>query len=386
MSFSSYLAQTMGGTSTGGNQMGPGGPGANTYNPNQSAQNQLANIVANQQNLQNQAGTPAYAQQGHKFHDFMKVPQGGQMTQAQQAIADFYGPSTPNAYQQAINNFMQSNPANMQVYKDSGLKGAGLNAFMTTVPEAIASKSPVMQGIKSVANVFNNLSNAYIAGKDKLAKGVDKTMSTAEAALNQGVDIFKDAIAEKPKQKGSTFSAQSTPGASPLGGIPSLLNTTTDTAGAERLFKLPGNFPGDFSNQYFLGTSPSTESKKDNYLVRDPDMNFMFGKPLASNTQSNLPNQFDVAELTQEQKDFMRRPDQSLEFQSEDSLFNKIKQLEDKGFFGFGAQEPTTREEFDEFIQSGGIAQAANGGMMGGIASLNNPEYQRLMGASNFGF
>ena len=90
MSFSSYLAQTMGGTSTGGNQMGPGGPGANTYNPNQSAQNQLANIVANQQNLQNQAGTPAYAQQGHKFHDFMKVPQGGQMTQAQQAIADFY--------------------------------------------------------------------------------------------------------------------------------------------------------------------------------------------------------------------------------------------------------------------------------------------------------
>ena len=317
----------------------------------------------------------------------MKVTQGGQMTQAQQAIADFYGPSTPNAYQQAINNFMQSNPANMQVYKDSGLKGAGLNAFMTTVPEAIASKSPIMQGIKSVANVFNNLSNAYIAGKDKLAKGVDKTMSTAEAALNQGVDIFKDAIAEKPKQKGSTFSAQSTPSVNPQSGIPSLLNTSVDTPGIERLFKLPRDFKGDFNNQYFLGTSPSTESKKDNYLVRDPDMNFMFGKPLASNMQSNLPNQFDVAELTQKQKDFMNRPDQSLEFQSEDSLFNKIKQLEEKPFFGiFGGQEPTTREEFDEFIQSGGIAQAANGGMMGGIASLNNPEYQRLMGASNFGF
>ena len=128
---------------------------------------------------------------------------------------------------------------------------------MTTVPEAIASKSPIMKGIASVANVFNNLSNAYITGKKKAAAGIDKAMSTTESALNQGVDIFKDAIAEKPKQKGSTFSPQSTPGASPLGGIPSLLNTTTDTAGAERLFKLPGNFPGDFSNQYFLGTSPS---------------------------------------------------------------------------------------------------------------------------------
>ena len=48
------------------------------------------------------------------------------------------------------------------------------------------------------------------------------------------------------------------------------------------------------------------------------------------------------------------------------SLFNKVKQLEDKGFLGFGAQEPTTREEFEEFIDSGGIQTAADGG------SVNN--------------
>jgi hypothetical protein len=281
-----------------GNQMGPGGPGANTYNPNQSAQNQLAAIVANQQNLQNQAGTPAYAKKGHKFEKFMQVPQGGQMTQAQQAIADFYGPSTPNAYQQAINNFIQSNPANMQVYKDSGLKGAGLNAFMTTVPEAIASKSPIMKGIASVANVFNNLSNAYITGKKKAAAGIDKAMSTTESALNQGVDIFKNAIAEKPKQKGSTFKAQSTPGASPLGGIPSLLNTSTDTAGAERLFKLPPGSGFSFKGQDGFG----------NYLVNDPRIRSVAGPMTAMNLNQ------------------------------------------------------------------------------GGLASLNNPEYQRLMSASNFGF
>ena len=32
-----------------------------------------------------------------------------------------------------------------------------------------------------------------------------------------------------------------------------------------------------------------------------------------------------------------------------DELFNQVKEREDKGFFGFGAQEPTTRDEFDEY-------------------------------------
>jgi len=105
----------------------------------------------------------------------------------------------------------------------------------------------------------------------------------------------------------------------------------------------------------------------------------------AFNTRNQLDpnNQFDVAELTQEQIDFMRRPEQSLDYQSPDALFNKIKQLEDKGFLGFGAQEPTTREEFDQFIESGGIAQVADGGMIGGIASLD-PRYTMRSNASNF--
>ena len=75
----------------------------------------------------------------------------------------------------------------------------------------------------------------------------------------------------------------------------------------------------------------------------------------AFNTRNQIDpnNQFDVAELTKKQKDFMRNPMQSLDFQSRDSLYNKVKQLEDKGFLGFGAQEPTTREEFEQFIKSG---------------------------------
>tara|TARA_R100000781_G_scaffold55393_1_gene36071 strand:- start:190 stop:1143 length:954 start_codon:yes stop_codon:yes gene_type:complete len=58
------------------------------------------------------------------------------------------------------------------------------------------------------------------------------------------------------------------------------------------------------------------------------------------------------AELTDEQKSFMNQPMQSTDFQSADSLFDKVKQMEDTGFFGIGAQEPTTREEFDAYLST----------------------------------
>ena len=69
------------------------------------------------------------------------------------------------------------------------------------------------------------------------------------------------------------------------------------------------------------------------------------------------PMQF--AELTEDQKNFMKSRNQQIDFQKgntleqkKDSLFNKVKQLEDTGIFGYGAQEPTTREEFEDFISS----------------------------------
>jgi hypothetical protein len=88
---------------------------------------------------------------------------------------------------------------------------------------------------------------------------------------------------------------------------------------------------------------------------------------------------FDLAELTEEQKKFMRRPEQSLEYQSKDSLYNKVKALEDKGFLGFGGQEPTTKEEFEEFIQGG--MKVADGGYLkqyddGGYATMST--YEKL--------
>jgi len=60
----------------------------------------------------------------------------------------------------------------------------------------------------------------------------------------------------------------------------------------------------------------------------------------------------DVAELTDKQKRFMTNPYFSPDLPgapTRDELFNQVKDREDTGFFGFGAQEPTTREEFDNY-------------------------------------
>jgi hypothetical protein len=66
----------------------------------------------------------------------------------------------------------------------------------------------------------------------------------------------------------------------------------------------------------------------------------------------------DVAELTDTQKNFMLSPLQNPNFQSREDLFNKVKQMEDKGFFGFGAQEPTTMEEMLEFMNTDAYRRA----------------------------
>ena len=69
-------------------------------------------------------------------------------------------------------------------------------------------------------------------------------------------------------------------------------------------------------------------------------------------------DEFDTAELTQDQADYMRNPYFSPGLESApsaDELFNRVKDREDKGSWwpemlgGRGPQEPTTRDEFDEY-------------------------------------
>lgn len=319
---------------------------------------------------------------------FQGVNNRGDMNSAQKMIFDFY--DNRNKYQRDMNNLRTSSPEMRQAYAQrfpvenfAMRMGPTIAGAMTGIPLGLLER-----GFDKTKQGFDFAKSGAGKGLDSLVSGIDKGMGAVESGLDfltgtagtakdDAIDIFQEAIAKR--EEPSTFTAQNIP-----------------SGGA--------NFREGFNR--FLADVPQQDIEKldvinesmstptgDYFDTRKGFGTRMPGVPLigdgAFNTMNQVDpnNQFDVAELTQKQIDFMRNPMQSLDFQSRDSLFNKVKQLEDKGFLGFGAQEPTTREEFEEFINSGGIARAANGGMMEkGIASLNNPEYQRLMGASNFGF
>ena len=217
----------------------------------------------------------------------------------------------------------------------------------------------VAQQLMPFGNVFSTIADAYKSGSSKIQGGA--------SAIADG---FKGTV----------------------DGITGLLPTSLGGSNVPDEFIVQKN-KSETVNDSLDEPDFLNEATGDYFDTRKGFGTRMPGVPLigdgAFNTQNQVDpnNQFDVAELTQKQIDFMRNPMQSLDFQSRESLFNKVKQLEKKGLFGIGAQEPTTREEFEEFINSGGIRQAADGGMIeGGLASINNPDYQRLMGASNFGF
>ena len=148
----------------------PSGSGSTTstsYGQN-NAQQQLAAIVANKQENQNKRGLSSINESvvGQVFGgaDPNQIPYH-QMNEAQKVFANFYGSSTPNLYQQQIHDFITTSPENMQTYKDSGLKGAGLNAFMTTAPAAIASNTMfgnILKNLKSTpGKIKESLSGIY---------------------------------------------------------------------------------------------------------------------------------------------------------------------------------------------------------------------------------
>ena len=68
-----------------------------------------------------------------------------------------------------------------------------------------------------------------------------------------------------------------------------------------------------------------------------------------------------LAELTQKQKDFMGSPYNTPDFGvSKKELWDKTKGMEKKGFFGWGAQEPTTIQEFNDYYNQLEQGKAGN--------------------------
>ena len=63
-------------------------------------------------------------------------------------------------------------------------------------------------------------------------------------------------------------------------------------------------------------------------------------------------DEYQMAELTQGQKDMMGNPLNTPDFGvSKQDLWGQVKDMEDKGVFGWGAQEPTTQEEYDDYYR-----------------------------------
>ena len=120
---------------TGQDVVGTGG----TYVPYKPPVQQLQNIVSQSESgptTEDQAGIVTINPNvvGNVFGgvDPNTIPYS-QMNEAQKVFADFYGSSTPNLFQQQLQDFITASPVNMQVYADSGLKGAGLNKLFLSI-------------------------------------------------------------------------------------------------------------------------------------------------------------------------------------------------------------------------------------------------------------
>jgi hypothetical protein len=83
------------------------------------------------------------------------VKDPNEMNSAQQAIYNFYASSTPNLYQQNIQDFITASPLNMSVYKSAFPIGGNFNAFMTTMPENFFGKT-----------IAGNIAKSFGAAKD----------------------------------------------------------------------------------------------------------------------------------------------------------------------------------------------------------------------------
>jgi hypothetical protein len=80
-----------------------------------------------------------------------------------------------------------------------------------------------------------------------------------------------------------------------------------------------------------------------------------FKKELGSLGEGQGQEGTQVAELTGKQKNYMRNRLFSPDLPgapTQDELYNRVKDREKGGFFGIGAQEPTTREEFDDYYNN----------------------------------
>jgi hypothetical protein len=155
----------------------------------QNAQNQLDNIVKNKDKLQTQAGiiniNPNVV--GEVFKDYKP---GDKLNSAQQVFADFYGSSTPNAYQQELQNFIKTSPIHREVFKQSGLTGANLNLAAIELPEKIASSTGVGALINAMGKGKNKIKQVGSNIINALSSTDAKNLNTIQEEKEQPIETL----------------------------------------------------------------------------------------------------------------------------------------------------------------------------------------------------
>tara|TARA_R110000751_G_scaffold185079_1_gene291517 strand:+ start:103 stop:1233 length:1131 start_codon:yes stop_codon:yes gene_type:complete len=100
------------------------------------------------------------------------------------------------------------------------------------------------------------------------------------------------------------------------------------------------------------GMGDSYQSLEQQINELDPDNSNYDDMLEMLNNDMEMKYPYMMAELTDDQMNMMGNRLNTPDFGvSKEDLYNRTKDMEDKGFFGFGAQEPTTREEFEDYYR-----------------------------------
>ena len=296
----------------------------------------LDNFIENNRDLKNQSPSIDSILQDmpKKNADFVRrqleKTGGKRLNEAAKSMLSFYADERPE-YSRQLNRLRTSSPEMMDAYArkfpiQNFAMQAGPMAFgaMTGIPVAA-----LQAGFDNTRKGAGLGLDSLKRGGEFLVKGIDKGLSAVEGGLdrlsgdtgkmitdtgeiikNTGTDVKENIFgtgddqnlfsqtednflglsdaeyAEYQRNKLNQLSQRDNR-INPLAEMLAL-NTSTDTPGIERIFKLPGDFKGDFNNQYFTGVPD--RSLKDNYLVNNPNLQSLVGMNLNQGGLASLNN------------------------------------------------------------------------------------------------
>jgi hypothetical protein len=238
-----------------------------------------------------------------------------------------------NAQHQAAQSMMQAGIGSL-----SGNKYDGLNSMMTTSPAGNNYYQPNF-------NVVNSNTTQKIRDKNNNASGMMYSISDfINPDTGNAMSMSQASNAFAPFNSSARFVYPDGSGYEERGG-----NTYPIQLVGPQTWRInPGNNMG-ITNPNLKQMAGMNEN--DLYHLMRNGYTLEEAQEILSEQIGD--GSFEVTELTDDQINFMGSPLNTPDFggMTKEELYNKVKEMEDTGIFGFGAQEPTTIEEFNEMYE-----------------------------------